>query len=60
MAPLITNGDRHWIQWSSPLVPMAMGCSIGAITFIIIGANGSPLAPVFVAIGANGENPKSL
>ena len=63
MAPLITNGDRHWIQWWSPLVPMAMGCSIGAITSITIGANGSPLAPFFVAIGANGangENPKSL
>jgi hypothetical protein len=39
---------------------MAMGCSIGAITSITIGANGSPLAPFFVAIGANGENPKSL
>ena len=60
MAPLITNGDRHWIQWWSPLVPMAMGCSIGAITSITIGANGSPLAPFFVTIGANGENPKSL
>jgi hypothetical protein len=42
---------------------MAMGCSIGAITSITIGANGSPLAPFFVttgANGANGENPKSL
>jgi hypothetical protein len=40
---------------------MAMGCSIGAITSITIGANGSPLAPFFfVTIGANGENPKSL
>ena len=21
MAPLITNGDRYWIQWCSPLAP---------------------------------------
>ena len=62
MAPLITNGDSYWSQWWSPLVPMTMGCSIGAITSITIvfGANGSPLAPFFVAIGANGVNPKSL
>jgi hypothetical protein len=39
---------------------MAMGCSIGAITSFTIGANGLPLAPFFVANGANGENPKLL
>ena len=38
------------------------GVPIGAITFITIGANGSPLASFIGAIGANGangENPKS-
>ena len=42
---------------------MAIGCSIGAITSITIGAIESPLVPLIVAIGANGangENPKSL
>ena len=31
-------------------------CNIGTIRSISIGANGSPLAPFFVAIGANGAN----
>ena len=56
MATLITDGDRHWCQWWSSLELMAMGCVIGAIWSITIGANASPLAPFFVAIGANGAN----
>ena len=24
IAPLVTNGDRHWCQWWSPLVPMVI------------------------------------
>ena len=30
MAPMVDNGDRHWRQWMSPLVPMD----------VAIGANG--------------------
>ena len=41
---------------------MAMGCTIDAIRSIAIVANGLPVAPSFVALGANagnGENSKS-
>ena len=47
-----SNGDHHWLQWRLSLGPLAMRCTIGAIRSITIGANGSPLAPIFVAIGA--------
>ena len=54
MAPMATNGDRHWRQWRSPLAAMAMGYAIGAIFAITIGANGYPLSPFIGANGANG------
>ena len=60
---LITSGNRHWSQWWLSLTPMAMGCAIGAIWSITIGANGSAVTQLFVAIcanGTNGENSKSL
>ena len=57
MAPMATNGDRHW---RSPLAPMAMGYAIGAIFAITIGANGYPLSPFSVANGAIGEMSDSL
>ena len=44
-----TNGDRH-----SPMAPIAMGCIIGAIIAITIGANGCPLVPSSGTNGANG------
>ena len=54
MAPMASNGDRHWHQWRSPMVPMEMGCAIGAIIAITIGTNGCPLVPSSGANGANG------
>ena len=54
MAPMASNGNRHWYQWRSPMVPMAMGCTIGAIIAITIGTNGAPMVPFSGANGANG------
>jgi len=57
MAPL---SPLKWHQWRSPFSPKVMGCTIGAISGIAIGDNGSPFVPFFVAIGANGEMSNSL
>ena len=43
MAPIVTNGDHQWRQWRSPIAPMVVRCTIGAIIGIAIGDNGSPL-----------------
>ena len=57
MAPLITNGDRHWIQWWSSLVPMAMGVFHCRHYVHHHWRQWIAIGTIFVAIG---KNPKSL
>jgi hypothetical protein len=55
MAPMVTDGHRNWCKWRQSLVPLVIGCTIGAIGGIAIGEKGT-----LSAIRDNGENSNSF